>query len=247
MVSKSKGGMLWMGRLIGGKTPFEIWTEPESLTLITGWCREGFTNEMLAERMGISQKTFYRWCEKSEKLKEAIKQGKEVADYMVENALFKSAIGFEHTETKTYISGQQDKQGNRTVRVEKTVKYYPPNVTAIAIWLNNRKPDQWKRNRDNSVDISSEDSNITVNIIKNSEAKKQEKEEHERRKREGIKEETVKEDEFKEYQNGYRNECEKEEQEEYEEMGKKVGIEEADEDDWSDVEGYDPEDDEWDE
>ena len=33
-------------------------------------------------------------------------------------------------------------------------------------WLNNRKPDQWKRNRDNVYQTKDEDSKITVNIIR---------------------------------------------------------------------------------
>lgn len=220
---------------------FYEWTTPENLMLITGWCREGYTNEMVANRIGISISTLRSWKEKSEPLKEAMKQGKEVADYMVENALFKAAIGHEYTETKTYISGQQDKNGNRQVRVEKTVKYFPPNVTAIAIWLNNRKPEDWKRNRDNTIELTDDEAHVTVNIIKNSEVKKKEQEEMERRKREGIKTETVEGDEYKDYQNGYK--CEKEDEEELLEKSSDIGIE-YELDDWSDVEGYEPEDDE---
>lgn len=89
---------------------FEEWTTPESLALITGMCREGCTNKMLAQRIGIGIDTFYKWMRKSNELKEAVRQGKEVADYMVENALFKAAIGFEHTETKTYIQVSQTKR-----------------------------------------------------------------------------------------------------------------------------------------
>lgn len=221
---------------------FKEWTSPEGLILITGWCREGYTNKMLAERMGITSNTFYDWCRKSKELKEAIKQGKEVADYMVENALFKAALGFEYTETKTHITGKPDKHGERNVKVEKTVKYFPPNVTAIAIWLNNRKPDQWKRNRDNLFEMNDNDSNITVNIIKNSDARKKEQEEKEAREREGIKTETVEEDEFEEYQHGYVDEkFEEDEEEVYGKNAKNIGVE--DEEDWSEFE----EDEDWDE
>lgn len=175
---------------------FKKWTSPEGLAIITGMCREGYTNKMVAARIGINIQTLYKWRKKSNDLDEAIKQGKQVADYMVENALFKAAIGFEHTETKTYITGQPDKAGNRNVKVEKTTKYFPPNATAMIFWLCNRKSDQWKRNRDNAFQLNDDESSITINVVKHSDAEK-EKEEGE------AKKETVGEDEFKEYDRGY--------------------------------------------
>ena len=48
----------------------------------------------------------------------------------------------------------------------KTEKEIAPNPTAIMCWLNNRKPDQWKRNRDNVLTTEDKDNNITINIIK---------------------------------------------------------------------------------
>ena len=76
----------------------------------------------------------------------------------------KVALGFTTTETKTII-GPPDKNGNRRIRVEKTEKEIAPNPTAIMCWLNNRKPEQWKRNRD-VLQTKDEDNKITVNIIR---------------------------------------------------------------------------------
>ena len=59
-----------------------------------------------------------------------------------------------------------DGSGNMTIRKEKTIKEIAPNPTSIAIWLNNRKPDQWKKNRDNIFELTDEASKITVNIVK---------------------------------------------------------------------------------
>lgn len=154
----------------GRKGRIEEWTTEERILLLKSWAREGYTNKMFAERMGISTKTLYEWCNRSEEIKEAIRQGKELVDYKVENALLKAALGYEVTETKTYISGQ-DKEGNRTVKIEKTTKQIPPNVTAIAMWLNNRKPEMWRRNRDNVLELKDDEKHITVNIVKSSEAK----------------------------------------------------------------------------
>ena len=147
------------------KSIVDNWLTEDNLFLLTCWSRDGLTLETIAERIGVSEQTLWKWRKKYEIMDKALSVGREIIDYQVENALLKSALGYKTTETKTVINGQPDKDGNRTVRVEKTEKEYPPNVTAIAIWLNNRKPEQWKRNRDNVLELKEEDSNITVNII----------------------------------------------------------------------------------
>lgn len=155
-----------MGRV--NSSVVDRWLEKDNLFLLKCWCRDGLRDIDISERIGINVKTLYEWKNKYPAIKDAMSRGKEIIDYEVENALLKSALGYTTTETKTIINGKPDKDGNRTVRVEKVEKEYPPNVTAIAMWLNNRKPDDWKRNRDNIVSLKDEDSNITVNIIKHS-------------------------------------------------------------------------------
>ena len=54
----------------------------------------------------------------------------------------------------------------REVKVEKTISETGPNTTACLAWLNNRKPEQWKRNRDNDMVLDDKNSGITINIVK---------------------------------------------------------------------------------
>lgn len=72
---------------------YENWVEPEKLILIRGWAREGLSNEQIAHNAGISETTFYKWQREHAEFAQALKQGKEVVDFMVENALFKNATG----------------------------------------------------------------------------------------------------------------------------------------------------------
>jgi len=153
------------------------WLEDDNLFLIECWCREGYKNEDLANRMGINVTTLAAWKGSYKEISTAMSKGKELVDYRVENALLKSALGYIITETKSIINGKPDKEGNRTVRVEKTEREIAPNVTAIAMWLNNRRPDKWKRNRDNILELKDEDTNITVNIIKHSRKEDEESDE----------------------------------------------------------------------
>lgn len=74
------------------KGKYEKWLFPENVILLEGWARDGLTDEQIAKNMGISVKTLYDWKNKYSKICNALKRGKEVADYEVENALFKTAL-----------------------------------------------------------------------------------------------------------------------------------------------------------
>lgn len=147
------------------------WLTDDGLFLIECWARDGYTNEEIYKRMGISMVTFRNWRIKYPEIEKALSKGKEVVDYMVENALLKNALGFTTKETKTYISAP-DKYGNRRTRTETLVKENAPDTIAAIMWLNNRKPDMWKRNRDQFQELTPDGSNITVNIIKSSDVAK---------------------------------------------------------------------------
>lgn len=139
------------------------WLTEEKLELLKGWARD-FTYADICAKIGITGKTFCEWRRKYPEIDEALKEGKEIVDYKVENALLKVALGYKTTEVKTII-GPPDRDGNRKMRVEKIEKELPPNPTAIMCWLNNRRPDRWKRNRD-ILQTEDRDNKIVVNIIK---------------------------------------------------------------------------------
>lgn len=69
------------------------WLTPEGLTLVEGWARDGLTEAQIAGNMGIGRSTLYRWRMAYPEMREALRKGKEVVDYEVENALLKTAIG----------------------------------------------------------------------------------------------------------------------------------------------------------
>lgn len=140
------------------------WLRPEKLELLKSWARD-FPFVDIADKMGITIQTLRRWKRKYPEIAEAISESREELDYRIENALVKRALGYTVTEVKTIIS-PPNKNGVSKIKVEKTEKEIPPDTTAIMAWLNNRKPDQWKRNRDNVYQTKDEDSKITVNIIR---------------------------------------------------------------------------------
>jgi hypothetical protein len=111
--------------------------------------RKGLNEEEISKCLKISYSTF---CKYKRYFSEAIKKGREEGDELnvieVENALKKSACGFEFTETKEEYAVCSPIDGtpfsspvllNRT----KTKKFIPPNPASTIFYLTNRKKDRW--------------------------------------------------------------------------------------------------------
>lgn len=71
---------------------YEAWLTEEGLLLLEGWARDGLTNEQIAANVGVSAATLYNWKRDHLEIFEALKRGKEVVNYQVENALLQSAL-----------------------------------------------------------------------------------------------------------------------------------------------------------
>lgn len=70
----------------------DIWLDKDNLIRVQGWARDGLTDQQIAEKMGIGVRTLYEWKKKHSQFSQALKSGKEVVDYAVENALLKKAL-----------------------------------------------------------------------------------------------------------------------------------------------------------
>lgn len=114
------------------------WLGNDKLILLEGWARDGLTDEQIAKNIGINRTTLYDWKKKKVNIADALKRGKEVIDFEVENALLKKALGY----TITIKEEKLDKDGF-VHTLEKDV-HIPPDTTAQIFWLKNRKPNNWK-------------------------------------------------------------------------------------------------------
>jgi len=145
---------------IGRKGLYEEWLTKDGLMQIEGWARDGLTNDQIAHNIGISGRSFAEWISRFSSISSALKKGKAPVDIEVENALLKSALGFEYEETITEIEelpgGKQKKQ------IRKVKKYAPPNSTAQIFWLKNRRPDRWRDKQD--VALNAEPVRIVIDV-----------------------------------------------------------------------------------
>lgn len=133
------------------------WLEDDKLILLEGWARDGLSLEQIAKNIGIDESTIYKWKKEKVEIFEALKKGKEVADYEVENAVFKRATGYIYEE-KTYENGNL---------VKTVVKEVAPDTTAQIYWLKHRQREKWgEKETTNNNDINQRITNI-ANLLNN--------------------------------------------------------------------------------
>lgn len=142
------------------------WLEEDNLMLLECWARDGYTFEDIANKIGISYSALRKWRKEYPDIDKALKAGREITDYKVENALLKSALGYKTKEVKvtTII------RGGRVIETikETTDKEQAPNVSAAQCWLYNRLPKKWKNmnSRANILDDMDEDTSIQVIVTR---------------------------------------------------------------------------------
>lgn len=124
--------------------------------------RRGLTVKQIANEIGVAKSTFCKWVAENQELSDALKEGRDIADSKVEDSLYRKAIGYTYTERKTIVSADGE-GGQKPARVEMIEKEVPPDVTACIFWLQNRKPYDWRDQR-NIVLKSSDDDDVRKEI-----------------------------------------------------------------------------------
>lgn len=140
------------------------WLDEDNLELLECWARDGYTLADIAERIGIHRATLDHWRKTYPEIAVALKRGRELIDYKVENALLKAALGYKTKEVKVITLMRFGKVIETTKEV--LSKEQAPSVPAINMWLCNRLPDKWKKNRDQIIDLNDEDTSIQVTVTR---------------------------------------------------------------------------------
>lgn len=137
----------------------EDWITEDKLTLLKAWARDGMINTEIIKKMDISENTLYLWKNKYPQIEEALRQGKEIVDIQVENALLKKAFGYNVQYQKAFklkevIYGNDGKRIKETERIETATEeiHIPADTTAQIFWLKNRKQKQWRDKREEKID-----------------------------------------------------------------------------------------------
>lgn len=129
----------------------------EFVKVVQSLCELGATDPQVAEAIGVNRATLYRWRAKYKDFCNALKVGKTSADDQVERSLYERATGYSHPEDRIFIHLGKP-------IVVPTVKYYPPDSTALIFWLKNRKPDVWREKSESEKDVEAPPTTINFTI-----------------------------------------------------------------------------------
>jgi hypothetical protein len=141
---------------VGNRDKYYTHVHPR-LNTILAWRRHGQTYEDIAKNLGVGLSSLHKYVANHGELVEVLKTGKDDAAAEVENAVFRTAIGYEYAETKITLEGtdnpkdfdvspaeeaRQIASGKR--RIERFLKQQAPNTTAQIFYLSNRCSDRWR-------------------------------------------------------------------------------------------------------
>lgn len=114
---------------------------PEYVDIARKLCESGRTDEEIADLLGVSQRTLYRWQAKYPEFCQAMSAGKNIPDTRVERSLYLRAIGYTYEAEKVTKSGDIV-----TYKV-----HVPPDPVAQKFWLMNRCSDRWRERKENVI------------------------------------------------------------------------------------------------
>jgi hypothetical protein len=126
--------------------------KPEYISTITELAASGSTDAEIADHIGVSKVTLWRWKKSHPEICSPLKEAKDIADERVVASLYKRAVGFEHDAVKVSF----DKDGKPIYAPYR--EYVVPDTTAAIFWLKNRRDKEWR-------DKTQQDVNLGIQVV----------------------------------------------------------------------------------
>ena len=133
------------------KTKFETFCREYGLELIRELAEDGYSEEEIARRVGLTPREFNVWRHRHKKLRDAIELGRKESDFSVVEAVYKRATGYNVSLKKTHklkrvdfdpVTGKKIREYEE-LAVADDEDYVPPDLRASIFWLKNRQPERW--------------------------------------------------------------------------------------------------------
>ena len=104
--------------------------------------------------MNVGISTITNWKKTYPEFLSALNAGREGPDDLVEQALYKAALGEEYDAEKPMVVSDGNGMGSHIENAVYKTKV-PGNVTAMKFWLINRRPDKWREKQE--VELAGKD------------------------------------------------------------------------------------------
>ncbi len=106
----------------------------------------GATDFEIADSLGVSVRTLYRWKAENEDFRQSLKIAKDVADERVVRSLYQRAVGYEQDAIKIFMPAGAEKPV-----IAEYVEKIAPDTTAAIFWLKNRQSKEWRDKIDHEL------------------------------------------------------------------------------------------------
>jgi hypothetical protein len=132
---------------VRSKLPYRGFLNDSIRTKLREMMKEGATINTMANALGVATRTISQWKNKVDDLEVPEDRIRAVADDMVENSLFKRAIGYEAPKELVQFS----KEGE--IWRTDTFQHIPPDPDSAKFWLKNRQPTKWRDHIDTDITL----------------------------------------------------------------------------------------------
>lgn len=148
------------------KRKFEKWCENFGFEKLRQLAESGLDDSELARKLGLDINVFMRWRSEHKDFDEAIRLGRDEADYAVVEALYKKAVGYNISLNKTYKLKHIDYDPDTGKKIREYEElatgidesFIPPDLKAETFWLKNRQPIRWRDDPQRSSEENGESS-----------------------------------------------------------------------------------------
>ena len=137
---------------------------------------QGLTNKQAAQRVGIDEATFYRWCDEKSNFYKSVQRAREIGEKRsiakVEASLLELALGFEYEEVATEYESKPNPDENSNEKYipvikkqKRTKKRVVQSIEAIRFYLSNKCPEVWKNRTDGNINLGDIMNGLTVKHV----------------------------------------------------------------------------------
>lgn len=95
---------------IGKGKSADEWVSNSGLAIISGWARNGLTFKEIAEKIGITDRTFRTWRKNYAEIEKVLQTNREMADLAVEGRLYSNALNGDNTAIIFYLKNRDPKK-----------------------------------------------------------------------------------------------------------------------------------------
>lgn len=127
---------------------------------LKSYAREGLNDKEIADHIGISKETFYKWIKKYSDFSDSIKKGREPINTIVEDTFFETKLKpqfIKETTTETTIHYDANgKETGKSKHKKVTERYIPADTTAMLFYMKCRMSDKYNDRVNVNIENSKE-------------------------------------------------------------------------------------------